>query len=193
MIKNNLPGASPGQYWWAPNSGEVYKYWYTYQSRWIPISLFSDKSVSQLAEVIFKASRLTEVSLHANKGLAGASRDAVLRGRETSTNPAVYKAAALLIMSAGSNTVRLGVKGFEPNKIKAKSIVAKINQAMSLFEAITPHAGTYANEANYFQKNWQYDFWGVNYPKLLKIKRKYDPTGFFYCHHCVATYPSLNP
>ncbi|NDU12978.1 hypothetical protein FWH90_07840, partial [Francisella tularensis subsp. holarctica] len=50
-----------------------------------------------------------------------------------------------------------------------------------------PDAGTYANEADYFQKNWQQVFWGSNYSKLLKIKNKYDPNGLFYCHHCVGS------
>lgn len=58
---------------------------------------------------------------------------------------------------------------------------------MNMIIALAPDAGTYANEADYFQKNWQQVFWGSNYSKLLKIKNKYDPNGLFYCHHCVGS------
>lgn len=30
------------------------------------------------------------------------------------------------------------------------------------------------------EPNWQDDFYGSNYPKLLKIKAKYDPHDVFY-------------
>jgi FAD/FMN-containing dehydrogenase len=56
----------------------------------------------------------------------------------------------------------------------------------SLREAV-PEQGSYVNETDYFEPNWQVAFWGENYPKLLEIKRIYDPHNLFTCHHCVGS------
>ncbi|KAL0938639.1 FAD binding domain-containing protein [Colletotrichum truncatum] len=49
-----------------------------------------------------------------------------------------------------------------------------------VIEAATPGAGAYINEADFQQKDWKETFFGVNYPKLLEIKRKYDPNSLLY-------------
>ncbi|GKT40443.1 FAD-linked oxidoreductase ZEB1 [Colletotrichum spaethianum] len=49
-----------------------------------------------------------------------------------------------------------------------------------VIEAVTPDAGAYMNEADFQQKDWQETFFGINYPKLLDIKHKYDPNGLLY-------------
>ncbi len=49
-----------------------------------------------------------------------------------------------------------------------------------LLVAATPGSGTYLNEANFRQANFQDHFYGSNYPKLLQIKQKYDPNNVFY-------------
>ena len=48
-------------------------------------------------------------------------------------------------------------------------------------------SGSYINENNPFDEDWREQQWGVNYPRLLKIKRRYDPSGVFVCHHCVGS------
>ncbi|KAL7952396.1 hypothetical protein V8C34DRAFT_310046 [Trichoderma compactum] len=40
--------------------------------------------------------------------------------------------------------------------------------------------GSYLNEGNAKEPNWQQDFFGSNYPRLLSIKRQWDPAGVFY-------------
>ncbi|KAL6699316.1 hypothetical protein J3F84DRAFT_393583 [Trichoderma pleuroticola] len=40
--------------------------------------------------------------------------------------------------------------------------------------------GSYLNEGNAKEPNWQQDFFGSNYPRLLNIKRQWDPAGVFY-------------
>lgn len=47
--------------------------------------------------------------------------------------------------------------------------------------------GSYVNEGDYFEKNWQTAFWGENYPRLLAAKRHLDPEGLFVCRHCVGS------
>jgi hypothetical protein len=43
-----------------------------------------------------------------------------------------------------------------------------------------PDSGSYINEANPFNSNYQYDFYRGNYERLLEIKNKYDPTASLY-------------
>ncbi len=187
ITPNKAADAGANQFWWTSNTQEVSKYWYTYQSWWLPISLFEDNNKSKLVDAIYQASRLAPTTLHINKGLSGAPESVIKEVNNTATNPTVVDAAALVIMAAGSNQVYPGVKGKEPDDAKAKSDTDKITTAMSYFIKLAPNAGSYANESNYFQKDWQQAFWGVNYEKLLSIKKKYDPEGVFYCHHCVGS------
>ena len=187
ISNNQSEQASKGEYWWTPNTQEVSKYWYTYQSWWLPLAFFADNHIKQASDTLFQASRHVTVTLHINKGLAGASPDAIRHGRETSINPAVYDAAALAIMGSGNNQVYPQLKNHEVNLQEAKQIVQYTQQAMHLLMKAAPQSGAYVNEADYFQKDWQTVFWGKNYAKLLQIKRKYDPAGVFYCHHCVGS------
>ena len=54
-------------------------------------------------------------------------------------------------------------------------------------EAVTPGSGAYINEADFRQPNWQDDFFGVNYQKLLAIKNKWDPHHLFYATKAVGS------
>ncbi|KAF9462839.1 isoamyl alcohol oxidase [Collybia nuda] len=54
------------------------------------------------------------------------------------------------------------------------------NKIIPEIEAVTPGSGAYVNEADFRQPNFQETFWGVNYERLLKIKRRLDPDNFFY-------------
>lgn len=38
-----------------------------------------------------------------------------------------------------------------------------------------------------YEPNWQNDFYGAAYPRLLKIKKKVDPTGVFYAKTAVGS------
>jgi hypothetical protein len=47
-------------------------------------------------------------------------------------------------------------------------------------ERLTPGGGTYINEGDFNNPNWKFDYFGDNYPKLLAVKKKYDPNDLFY-------------
>lgn len=51
---------------------------------------------------------------------------------------------------------------------------------MPALEAITPGAGTYMNEADFRQPDFQRAFFGSKYERLLAVKKIYDPDMFFY-------------
>ena len=180
------PDQPADRFWWAGDADQVSTYWYTYQSRWIPLELFEAANAKTFAAKLFEASRHWSVALHFNKGQAGASAEAVQRGGETSMNPAVFKAAALVILGADA-TAYPGVPGHEPDRAKGEAARDRVSAAMSIIREATPGAGSYVNETDYFEPNWQREFWGENYDRLSQIKRKYDPEGLFFCHHCVGS------
>ena len=43
------------------------------------------------------------------------------------------------------------------------------------------------SESNYFEKGWPQAYWGSNYPRLVEIKKKYDPDGLFIVHNGVGS------
>ncbi|KAH7069060.1 hypothetical protein BKA63DRAFT_536314 [Paraphoma chrysanthemicola] len=61
------------------------------------------------------------------------------------------------------------------------------NDVLNPLREISPAGGSYGNEADIAEPNWQNAFWGKNYPRLLKIKKQVDPTGLFYVHHGVGS------
>lgn len=174
-------------WWWEGDAGQVSEYWYAYLSRWIPKKLVGADMAHGFANVLFNASRDWKVELHINKAQADASPEAVRLGKETSINPEVYNATMLVILGAGENGVFPGIKNHEPNMMKANKNAKRAESAIQIIRDATPGAGTYGNEADYFEPEWQNSFWGVNYPKLLSIKQKYDPDNVFTCHHCVGS------
>ncbi len=66
------PGARPGDWWWASNTGEAGAFWHGYQSAWLPAALLHADQRRVLAKAWFDASRHWSTTLHFNKGLAGA-------------------------------------------------------------------------------------------------------------------------
>ncbi|KIW33495.1 uncharacterized protein PV07_00341 [Cladophialophora immunda] len=51
---------------------------------------------------------------------------------------------------------------------------------------LAPNMGAYVNEADPTEPNWQETFWGSNYPRLLQLKRYWDPKSVFWCVPCVG-------
>ncbi|KAJ5326779.1 hypothetical protein MYU51_001695 [Penicillium brevicompactum] len=52
---------------------------------------------------------------------------------------------------------------------------------------LAPDSGSYINEANSYEPDWQWSFWGPNYPRLEAIKQKYDPDNILWCRTCVGS------
>ncbi|EIN11189.1 FAD-binding domain-containing protein [Punctularia strigosozonata HHB-11173 SS5] len=53
-------------------------------------------------------------------------------------------------------------------------------------KALAPDSGSYMNEADIYDSDHQASWWGANYPRLLEIKKKYDPRGLLDCWKCVG-------
>lgn len=114
VIKNTAPDARDGEFWWASNTGEVSAYWYTYQSWYLPEKLFDSKNIDKTVDTFYKVSQFAPVSIQINKGLAGASKQAIQLTKQTSMHPGVYDAGALAIMSYSTDKPQFGKPKMTP-------------------------------------------------------------------------------
>ncbi len=178
-------GAPWTDYWWKGDGEQVGLFWHAYTSAWLPSSLLKPQNQTLLVDALFNASRQWSVGLHFNKGLFGAPAAAIEAARNTATHPDVMDAFALAIIAAGGPPVFDGFPA--PDVATAGAHRDRVNAAMSALRAAAPDTGAYVNECDYFQPGWQTAFWGPHYPRLLEIKRHYDPDGLFYVHHGVGS------
>jgi FAD/FMN-containing dehydrogenase len=185
---DNRAGAPASNVFWAGNQAETGQFLYGYESAWLPASLLKkNRQQQQLADALFASSRHWQVSLHFNKGLAGAPADAVAAARDTATNPAVLDAFALAISAGEGPPAYPGIPGHEPDLATARRSAGAIAQAMNELRKLAPDAGSYVSEGNFFDRGWQKSYWGRNYRRLLAVKKKYDPAGLFFVHHGVGS------
>jgi hypothetical protein len=184
---DDRPGATPMNAWYTGDGDQVGEFLWAYESLWLPQSLLADEAQSRLADALFASSRTETVSLHFNKGLAGAPAGAIAAAKDTAINPAALSAFALVIVGGGEGPAYPGIKGHEPDVRAARAGRARVARCMDILRALVPKPGAYFNESNYFEKNWQDAYWGDNYPRLLSIKKAYDPDGLFFVHDGVGS------
>ncbi|KAI9768106.1 MAG: hypothetical protein M1840_005140 [Geoglossum simile] len=67
-----------------------------------------------------------------------------------------------------------------------RAVVSKLKQLTKGLEELAPSSGAYANEADPWTVDWREDWWGPNYPRLLRLKKKYDPRALLNCWRCVG-------
>jgi len=187
MIPDTRPGAPAYHGWWEGDQAQVGAYLHGYDSLWMPAALLQDNQRQQFLAALFAASRHKEVQFHFNKGLAGAAPDAIAAAKQTSTNPAVCDAFALVIIADGEAPAFPGFPSANLNLDAARKDAHEIDLAAAELRRIVPNAGSYVSESNYFNPSWQQAFWGENYPALLATKVKYDPDGLFFVHHGVGS------
>ncbi|KAF2683368.1 FAD/FMN-containing isoamyl alcohol oxidase-like protein MreA [Lentithecium fluviatile CBS 122367] len=72
----------------------------------------------------------------------------------------------------------------------AKAVDVLTNDVLGPWRAVSPESdfgGSYLNEANVMEPNWQQSFYGVQYPRLLELKKKWDPKSVFYAPTAVGS------
>ncbi|TLD35383.1 FAD-binding domain-containing protein [Venturia nashicola] len=96
-------------------------------------------------------------------------------------NPAWRKAVIhFSILDAKSDTYKT------PGAIRA-SYEKQTKEQLPLIDEMSVDGAAYFNEATYLEPNWQKTFWGANYPRLVEVKKKYDPNNTLWCHLCVGS------
>jgi FAD/FMN-containing dehydrogenase len=187
VLADDRPGAPADNIFWAGNLNEAGAVWYAYQSAWLPASLLETDRRESLADALFEAAKHRGVALHCNKGIAGATAEAIAATKDTAMNPAVVDAFALAITGGFGQPAYPGVPGHEPDVAAARTQAEAVDKSMDAIRKLLPRVGSYVWETDYFQPHWQEAFWGVNYERLLAIKGKYDPDGLFFLHHGVGS------
>ena len=77
--------------------------------------------------------------------------------------------------------------GPKPDLASARADAKGVAAAMRELLRVAPGAGSYVNETDFFQRDWHSAFWGANYARLSRVKRKYDRKGLFIVHHGVGS------
>ena len=186
-LSDDREGAPAENIFWAGNLEETGAVWHAYQSAWLPASLLEPDQRERFADALFAAAKHWSFALHVNKGLAGATPEAIAAARATAMNPAVVDAFALAICGALEPPAYPGVPGHEPDAAVAQRQAQATDQAMNEIRKLLPRVGSYVWETDFFQPNWQDAFWGENYERLSAVKDKYDPAGLFFVHHGVGS------
>lgn len=76
-----------------------------------------------------------------------------------------------------TNVIMTGLESWEEKK-KLEDVQTNV-VGKSLREA-GPDGATYVNEGDLNEPNWQESYWGDKYPKLLQLRKKWDPKGVLY-------------
>ena len=158
VLADERPGAPAGNIFWAGNLEETGQVLHGYQSMWLPSELLDDRS-DQLADALFAASRHWSLSLHVNKGLAGAPPPVIDAARDSATNPKMLDAFALAISGAEGPPAYPGIPDREPDVSMARRHARAIERAMAQMRELVPNAGSYVAESNFFEEAWQESFW----------------------------------
>jgi len=187
MISDPRPGAPAIHAWWSGDQDQVGAFLHGYESLWLPATLLQQAQQQRLVEALFLASRRKKVEMHFNKGIAGAPAAAMAATKDTATNPAVVEAFALAIIADGERPSYPGLVRPNMDTTAARKNAHEIDLAAAELRKITPNAGSYVSESNYFNASWQQAYWGTNYSRLRAIKKKYDPDGLFFVHHGVGS------
>lgn len=187
IIHDDRPGSPPGNIYWTGNREEAGIFLYGYQSTWLPAALLTAPRQRALADALFAATRHHRTTLHLNKGLAGAPDAARVEIADTAINPAVSDAFALAIVADGQQPAFPDIASHTPDVTAGRAVAAKITRAMAELRKVAPDAGSYLNETDFFETNWQQSFWGPNYQRLAGVKNRYDPDGLFFVHHGVGS------
>lgn len=187
VVADSRPNAPFDNIVWTGDAEQSGQYIISYASAWLPKTLLQPNRSRDLVQALFEFTREYGLSLHFNKGLAGAGKEEIDAARDTAMNPQVLGAFALAITGDIKPPAFPGIPGHEPDVAAARKDAEACAKAMQALYKLVPDAGSYVSESDFFLKHWQRAFWGSNYPRLLAVKKRYDPDGLFTVHHGVGS------
>ncbi|KAK3943095.1 6-hydroxy-D-nicotine oxidase [Diplogelasinospora grovesii] len=76
---------------------------------------------------------------------------------------------------------------FAPLDVPARAeALERVRHYLEPLRKLSPDSGAYMNEADPEEPDWQHQFWGDNYERLVRIKRAVDPDDVLWCTPCVG-------
>src|SRR5215467_16353909 len=158
-VMDDRPNAPASNFYWAGDRDQVGQVLYAYRSAWLPVSLLKEKDRPRLVDALFRSTRHWQMSLHFNKGLAGAPAEEIAAARDTAMNPAVLDAFALAICGAGGPPAFPGIKGHEPNLNEAGRAASAVTKSMNKLLEVVDEPGSYVSENDFFETQWRRSNW----------------------------------
>lgn len=187
IVIDNRPGAPRAHFVWEGDAEQAGQWLHGYHSAWLPAALLRPGRIPALVETLISAARVWSVSLHFNKGLAGAPPEEIEAARATAIHPAVLDAFALAIIAGTGPRAYPGLSGREPDVLEARRRADRMRAAMDALRSVIEMRATYVSESDYFDTDWRESYWGPHYNRLRAVKRKYDPDGMFVVHHGIGS------
>ena len=170
-------------------SSEAGQVWHAYQSAWLPARCSRGRPARTPRRRAVAAAQHWRVTLHVNKGLAGATPDAIAGGegygdesgggRRLRAGDQRRARAARLSRRPRPRAGRRG--GAERAPSDRDGGDGRNPQARA------PRRLLCLGDRLTSEPNWQDAFWGDNYARLRAVKDKYDPDGLFFLHHGVGS------
>ena len=151
---------------------------YQWSSRLIPRNIITQQpaSVSKAFKAIFEdGAAMVEAIMNPNLKVAKPLNNSVLPAWRTS------------IIDLVAGKPYNDSAPFQENADARTYITQRWTSALEQLAPVSQGGGTYMNEADADDPNWQESFYGANYPRQLAIKRKYDPTGVWYAKTAVGS------
>ena len=106
---------------------------------------------------------------------------------DSALNPAWRKALTSIVITLEWEFTDSFEKIAELKKLMTEVLVPKLKKLDWDPVKNKQTMGAYVNEADKEDKDWQDSYWGPNYDRLKKLKRKWDPKGVFWCRPCVGS------
>jgi FAD/FMN-containing dehydrogenase len=187
IIRDDRPNADPAHFVWAGDATQCGRVLCSYHSLWLSDTLLKDDAIDTLAKALVDAALMWSVELHFNKGLSGASEETRAKVLQTAAHPDVTQAFALAIVAGSVAPGLSDASTHALDEAQARLRRDGINAAARRLKSVSPNAGCYLAESDYFLADWQRAQWGPNYARLQKIKGLIDPEGMFFVHHGVGS------
>lgn len=185
--RDDRPGAPATNVFWPGDQAQAGQVLHGYGSAWLPATLLAPARRAELVDALVAAAAQWSLSLHLNKGLAGAPAEMIEAARDTAVNPAALDAFALAISGAEEGPAYPGIAGHEPDQAAAARHRTAVTACMAALRPLLPAPASYLAESDYFEPDWATAHWGPHHTRLAQVKALVDPDDLFVVHHGVGS------
>ncbi|CAI7642218.1 unnamed protein product [Penicillium palitans] len=133
-----------------------------------------------------KQKEYLKIAMHSQNETAGTYATVGLQGGPGVRNTAEKNWGALLpawrsaYLHFISNGATVDSKAAGSPKLALQKAARWNEVKEQMWSQWSPNSGAYMNEANPYTRNFQQDFYGSNYDRLVQVKAKYDPSYSFF-------------